>query len=127
MKDLKNILNKFADTSIVAGEYELSEKQIDSLKEHLEKLKKKNKLLLIGCCILMISLFIATIIFSTNTAKLEDFLGKSSILGISLAGIATISYKIWKEINYIDLILIFIKSMDGETIKAIINEVFKKI
>lgn len=127
MKNLKNILKNFADHSIVGGEYEFSKEQINSLKQHLEKLRKKNNFFLLASIIAMISIFLITIFYSNNTPKLEDILGKSGILGVTFAGMTTVSYKIWKEINYIDLLLVFTKSMDGETIKAIINEVIKKI
>ncbi len=127
MSTLKNILSKYADPAILGGDGELSEKQISDLKKHLEDQRRTNFYMLIVCLLLIIAGLVYIISSSASTKQLENAIGKSSVVGVSIAGMFGFVLNTWKENNHIKLMLIFVKSMDGATLKSIIAEMWKKI
>jgi uncharacterized membrane protein len=127
MKSLKSLLSQYVDEGVYAGENELGTDQLAAIEAHLRRLRVRNKNIVIGCVIAMAILFALVLFWSGDQKKLELLIGRSSIVGISIAGIATYSYKVWKEVNYVDLLLIFVKTMDRSALQTIINETWKKL
>jgi len=128
MKSLKNILSNYADGSIFGSDApELTSEQLGFIKEHLQKLKARNKYILIGCLVAILVMFVLVIALTAEPKKLEVMIGKSGVIGISIAGLGTYTYRLWKEINYADLLLICVETMDKSALQAIITETWKKI
>lgn len=127
MSSFKNILKEFANTSVEAGGEELTRNEIKLLKDYLTKRKNRNNYLLLGASLLLLIGLIYIITSSGDAEKLEKTIGKSSIVGISIAGVFTFMLNLWKENGNIRLMLIFVKSMDGAMLKAIVSKLWEKL
>jgi hypothetical protein len=127
MNSLKKILGLYANPTILGGDGELAKEDIEKLKEHLKNRRRTNLLIIAGCALLIIAGLVYIISSSADAEKLEKTIGKSSVVGISIAGIFGFILNLWKEISYIRLLLIFINSMDADTLKSIIAETWSKI
>ena len=122
MSSLKKILGLYADPTILAGNGELSKSAIEQLNIHLKNRRTTNLIMLVGCELLIIAGLTYIISSSGETKKMEKTIGKFSVVGVSIAGIFGFMLNLWKEINYIRLLLIFSNSMDADTLKSIITE-----
>ncbi|AXY73202.1 hypothetical protein D3H65_04085 [Paraflavitalea soli] len=127
MSSLKSILGKFADLSTLAGDGELTRAEIETLKVYLNRRRNKNNYLLFASSLLLVVGLIYIIVSSDNAEKMKETIGKSSVVGISIAGLITFMLNLWKENGNIRLMLIFVRSMDGAMLKAIVNKLWEKL
>src|SRR5262245_54398309 len=115
MRSLKNILALYAEPSVLGGSGELSPKQVLELKKHLEKRKRINQYLLLGSGLIAVVGLVYIISFTGSAEQLASTIGKSSVVGVSIAGLFAFILNMWKENSYINLLLIFVTSMDETT------------
>lgn len=131
MKTLKTILQSYTGVKKELGNADVStfnEQQYTALREDLKGVSRKNSVI---CWILigMIGLlFILSLIFvilnQDNPDKIKLIFG---LTGVSIMGLIIYTNKVWKEKNYIDMILMLVSTLDRSMTNSILMALLNKL
>ncbi|MEJ7738132.1 MAG: hypothetical protein WKF97_11950 [Chitinophagaceae bacterium] len=131
MKNLKSILESYTGNKRELGASDASpinEQQYLALREELKGVSRKNAVIcwvLLGMIGLLFILSLIFVILNENDPnKIKVIFG---ITGVSIMGLIIYTNKVWKEKNYIDMILTLVTTLDRSMINSILLALLNKL
>jgi hypothetical protein len=141
MKDLKNVLSRYAGPSAAPtaplGADETAESlrksaapaiDRDALRKDLSRIRDENKVWFTVCAAMAVVLFIASITMTVlHVGEPGTIKAVLSAFGISSAGLIVLMFRFWRTKSYTEMLVVLAANMDAEAIRAVIAILAKRL